>query len=453
MPVSSMFLFERGYSGACALFLICQLVLPYQTRFFPLALTSVFLAISFVALIFMEACRLWHNRSWGTDINSFEGGLGVGLLTVFCFSAFVANNSQTQFVRAYFMSAVTYVVVRSFFAKRVNMSVITNVLLAYLLINGALVLLQLLFGHSFFVATYFVNGGVGDYRYPIGIQDIPTMAGLYAALAAVWLICRISFGALRLSFFPVLAVFLGAASVLLCASRASIVTLMVGFLALLGASLIHAVRKEALALLLGVVLSGFLFAYWASGFTEAREGLDYKILVAASLPDGSRPVRVDGSVQQRMLAAKMVADVVEEQVERGSFLIPMFGVGIGNAESYYKEYVSGHGKPPWADDVGRNTISIHNSFLEFLFEAGGLAFLLLVVFSALPLVKAIRSRDESLLTLAVLFLSLSSWMLWHDYLRNRPYWILLAMMASAVAAQSKKRERESLEVLSQGMSR
>jgi len=432
--------FRYGIYG----FLLTLLFVPYQTKLSGYAIPSLFLALCLCAVL----VGFVLNRPSVTDFfYSSEGKLWTGFLFFFVLSAVVINHSKAVYLQAYFVSLVTYLVFR-LSGTIINPDKLLKWIPSYLILNGLFSYAQIWGGPAWYPAAYIVNGGLSDFRMPYGLQDIPTTAGLFSAVLLVGVMAKFSLeNNKKVGVVALLAMFMGGGSVLLAASRASLLAVAVGVLIVTAFVILKKGRPVNLILMVGAITGGLVISYVACIDSNAYRPIRYKIV------EPLLKMRLsDGSFQQRLLTLKMVADEfgpaspvsqaspaspVSQASHTRSVLMLLFGIGIGNAESHYGEYLSS-GKPEWADKIGQQTISVHNSFVEFLFEAGAIVFGFFSFITAYVLYRAIRSRREELIPYIIMFVSLCAWMLFQDYLRNRPFWLLLGILAAFAAKQRPK---------------
>lgn len=395
------------------LFLFLVFFVYYQTILLPGTLHSWILMLGFG----LTLPRIMYRSAKEGYSLPYDYTLVLGLVVLLVLS-FVANFGDTTLsqLQAYLLALVCYVFVRENMPD-IAPSFIRTLLFWFLLINSIFVILQFYTG-EFFPARYLAAGDP-PLMLPSGVSDGPTKNGMLQAFALSVFFARFIAGVEKVKVLEIVTFVIGVAALILSASRAGLaafilaVPISVGLLMLSRKRAAQKTRRSRKIVYVFLVLLMALFVRVITSFTQFIDPHEYSY--AASVIAFKLSQREDDSIGERFITS---STALSEAVGNP---IQLLGVGFG-VGSFEKT-------------VG---INLHNSYIEFLFEAGLLGAILLwsLVFHVVR--KALKSGQilDALPFIAGL-ISIMGFMAFHDVLRGRTFWIPLAIVGSIAYGRMK----------------
>jgi hypothetical protein len=339
----------------------------------------------------------------------------IALLAFLLVIGFLANLgfSTVSSLKAYLLSLGCYVFARENM-PRVDTSFFISLLTWFLLINSVLTILQFVTG-DFFPARHLAAGDP-PLVLPSGVSDGPTKNGMLQAFALSVLFARFAWSRTGSAFLQGMLILLGTIALVLSTSRAGIVA----FLAAAVVCIIFVVvyrkkgkesrkrsflRSYAFPLILVAL---FIRIVAIAPRLAGMQGYNYVANVIAH----KLSRQADGSIQERFHTSSTAFELARSNP------LQLFAVGSGVGAF---ENLEG--------------INIHDSYLEFSFEVGLVAFFALAYLTVHVVRKALsRGNVSEVLPLIMGLVSTMVFMAFHDVLRGRTFWLPLGMLASLAYA-------------------
>jgi len=431
-----MRLIERGLLWV---FLFLIFVVHYQTTLFFGTLHSLVLLMGFAVTVPLLTAEV-ADADYAI---SKDYAIGLGML-VLVLVGFAVNlwRADSFYLKTHLMSFACYGFVRHAM-QGVSLRRVEQLVAWFLVVNSILMILQLVTG-QFYVASWLAAGNP-PLAIPSGLADGPTKNGMLHGAALSLVFARLIVNRPRIVSLDSLALALGALTLLLTISRASVAGVAVAVCAVAflsgrirrraGASRRFGIRfrqRAGIVVALTVVLSG---AWAGVSYLNSKSGesgssawlasvLSYKFLPQV----GESGDFEDASLNTRFATAEAV----------GRYLLdnPLYlalGTGPGTFEKIYAEIAPTLGQ---TGAILTHDVSTHNSYLEVLVEGGVLLLIALLALVWHIVAKAIR-RPDALETLPFLgwLVSTMVFMAFHDVIRGRIFWIPLAVVAACAYGQ------------------
>jgi hypothetical protein len=399
------------------LFLISVFFFYYQFSFLPGSPHTFIMLLGLTLLLPSFHIRL--NRA-GVKL-SFDYLL-ILLIATILIVGFFLNFKLTSGLKlqAYFLMLLTYVYVKES-TKQDTIRFILKLCKVFILVNGTFLIIQTLTG-DFFPARYLAAGDP-HLRIASGVSDGATKNGFLvlfclSALFANFICKNLKFTILDFSIF-----LFGIISLALSASRAGIISFIAVVFVGTIFSIIQNLRDKQFRIRRYFYLS-IIFFFGGIISLANYFNLDWKLLYELSNREDTYGLNVivyksgnffDDSTAERLSAFKYMITLLEEN--------PLYyfaaGMGAGTFERL-------------------NGINIHNSWLELIIITGIYGFSLFIILNAYILIHALRNRYLLLITPMIFSLfSMMIFMLAHDILRGRIYWIALGIIAGYVSISQK----------------
>jgi hypothetical protein len=425
------------------LFLIVEMTIHYHTRFVPGTLHSWVLVAG--CLVTLPGLL----RQYGSRPSQLPRDYRIVALIAVCVAAgYVINGAAADALtfQAYVLSLASYVFVREQ-GSRLPLSQFYSLNAWFLVVNSLLMLAQFQTGH--FYPARLLAAGDPPLLLPSGFADGPTKNGILHGCALAIVFARVVALRVPLASIDGAALLLGAFALLLTTSRAAVA----GFLAaaLLCTAVVLVWRRGAGAVMLRPRLTAAVLT--AAVFLTVFAGERYVVVTrrpaAAAAADGTAaaaPVNarqyassvvVFKFISKARLSAMMSDDSIATRfatMGTAAYVLArnpwhaVIGTGLGTFSTLFARFGS---TLPHTGDIDFQDTSAHNSYLEFLVEAGLIAFVLLLALVVHVGRAAFRRPDwyNALPLVAMVAVSMGA-MMFHDVLRGRIFWVPLGLLAA-----------------------
>jgi len=406
-------------------FLLCVFFIYYETKFVPGALHSWLMVIGLILSIPIFVNKYLRHRS----------SLPLDYLLIFClFSIIVLGfcvNFQTAErldFQAYVLMLATYVYVRENTATD-TFEFLRLLLKYFLLINGLLVIIQLLSG-SYFPAR-FLAAGDPPLIIASGVSDGPTKNGMLISFALSFLVSGIIFKRIPFSLFDALVFLVGLTSLIISSSRAGLLSFIaVVFFGLLF-SFLQVVRRQReynIDFTKIILFSAFIYI----SFLIIDDSIGFEIFYAFRDPLADR-YGADTVVYKLTTFSDSSS---EDRFDTASFFVRKF------FESPFHFLSVGFGTGTFEKLYGLN---MHNSYLELIFTTGFWGFLAFSLLVGSGTLRALSKKNPTVIVPVIFSLiSIMVFMSAHDVLRGRIFWIALGMISAYSYSHSRRDNRVTL---------
>ena len=403
-------------------FLISVFFLYYETRFIPGAIHSWIVVLGLLVLMPIACSSLLKK----TARVSYDY-LFIGAILLIIFLGFLINFSTATWIntQAYILMLLTYIYVKESTTES-TLDFILKILRTFLVINGILVIAQLVTG-EFFPARYIATGNP-PLIIPSGVSDGPTKNGFLVVFGVSALIANFFFKRLTYSHSDALIILLGAISLFASGSRAAIVSAIGVFMFGILFALVQSIKDKRFTLssrvlimfpaLLGGIIYfnvkfGWELSYVLGDFSSSTSGMDLIKFKIQNFIDDSALERLKGY------------DFLTVLMQNMPFQFFTLGIGAGSFETLY----------------GSN---IHNSWMELFIVSGLIGFVIFLSLNIYVIVQALKSNVALYVTpLMFSLLSIMIFMMAHDILRGRIYWVALGIIAGYTHLSKKRRSIDS----------
>ena len=401
------------------LFVICVFFIYYQTKFFPGSVHSWIMMFGFLLM----TPALYARSIRGDSKVSFDVFL-VLLLIAIVTLGYVINISTATYsnFQAYIMMLLTYIYVKQNTNSN-TLPFINKLVRVFLLINGILIIMQTFTG-GYFPAKYLASGDP-PLQIASGVSDGPTKNGFLVSFALSIMLANLIFKKLKFSLVDLMIFIIGFVSLILAASRAGLISF--GAVLLLGGgfAVFQSLRDRQYKLSISFLA---LISFFVAGvlFTISYFNLDYSLLYDLRDSEaGNYGLNVMVYKTSNFLDAS-----VAERFDGFSFFHELFvdsplhlfsvGLGAGSFETL-------------------NGLNMHNSWFELLITTGVYGFVIFVVLVSSVVFKALRKKD-SIKYVPIIFalLSIMVFMLAHDVLRGRIFWLGLGIISGVTALSNSR---------------
>lgn len=391
-------------------FLVCIFFLYYQTRFFPGSVHS-YIMLAGLLLIVPSACLAVCRGCFKVSYD-YVIVFVMMLLIVFGYVLNISTTSWAKF-QSYVLMLLTYVYVKEN-TDESTIAFVLKVIKVFLVVNGVLILFQV-FTAGFYPAKYLASGNP-PLLIPSGLSDGPTKNGFLVAFSLSVMMAHFIFKKLSFSVFDFFVFVLGLVSLVFSASRAGLISFMA--VSLVGScfAIVQSLRNNEFRISRVFILAVSCI-FVGVVYSVDRLGIHMNMLYGLRDPDiGSYGLNViiyklsnfmDSSVLERVSGYSFLLTLICDKP------LQFFTVGIG-AGSF--EILNG--------------LNVHNSWLELLVATGVNGFLLFVVLNIYQLFRALTGEMALRLTPMIFALiSIMVFMMAHDVLRGRIFWIALGIIA------------------------
>jgi hypothetical protein len=389
-------------------FIITVFFFYYEMRFFPLTLHSIFLFLGLLSMVISLAITTTKN---GLAAVKIPHDVIIALaLSIVIIIGFVLNISTATFsnLQAYLLGLICYIFVRVN-GHLIQIDWFFEIIQIFLLINSLLILLQFTTGRGF-VASYFAAGDP-LMVIPSGVSDGPTKNGMLHAFAMSLLIGELLFSEKKRVLVNLSIIIIALPGLILSASRAAVA----GFLVVMFVALVlilfyrnkNLIRNKKGMYSVFILLSAVLVIIINFGLVSILDHEDKSAKAAADIvlykftasDDDSYSDRFENIEKVKIIAFKSLAMIIT------------FGIGVGSFETINQGF------------------NIHNSYLEIFLQTGLLGTILFLIIIFFVLRNMFRSKQITK-TIPVFFglFSIMVFMLFHDILRGRIFWLPLALL-------------------------
>lgn len=437
------------------LFLVVELTIHYQTRFIPGTPHSWVLLVGCLATV----PTLVHK--YGTQPWLIPGDYRiVAALAIVLVIGYLVNWSSADPLtfQAYVLSLASYVFVREQ-AAQLSLRHFYTVNAWFLIANSLLMLAQFHTGHYY--PAQFLAAGNPPLLLPSGFADGPTKNGILHSAALAIVFARVVALRVPLASIEGAAMLLGGFTLLLTTSRAGVAAFVLTTLACMGVVMFspgemrRMLRARVPALALSIL--AFLSVYGGGGYALALPGRKTDApapspAVSAKPAEPSPATAAVPGVDAQQYASNVVSFKFVSKARPSAMLSDdsiatrfatmytaayilahypvhaIIGTGLGTFSRLFARFGSGL---PHTGDIDFRDTSAHNSYLEFLVEAGLISFVLLIALVLHVGHVALRRRDwYDALPLACMVSVAMGSMLFHDVLRGRVFWVPLGLLAA-----------------------
>jgi hypothetical protein len=408
------------------LFLLMIFFVYYETILIPGTLHTWLI---FFGLIF--TIPIINKKYSGSEIKLPLDYILILILVLVIVLGFLVNYSTTDWInfQAYILMLATYIYVKENTTDD-TLAFLYSIIKYFILIHGLLVMLQLFTG-SYFPAR-FLAAGEPALTIATGVFDGPTKNGMITSFALSFMFAKFILKNYSFSLFDTLIFFIGIIALLASAQRAGTISFGVVVIFVSIFMLLQSIRKKRYASVLSSIAIVIITTFSAVTLIT-QYGLDfqslYDILYYLRDPDANI-YGLDVVIYKLSVFNDDSALARFNTIEYGlkKFVdspLPFFSVGFGTG-TFEKIY----------------GINVHNSYFELLFTTGFLGFFVFLFLVVHVVLKAL-SRPNVLEIIPVLFAlgSFMVFMLVHDVLRGRMFWIALGI-TSAFAYSNLGRKKE-----------
>ncbi len=336
---------------------------------------------------------------------------------------FLVNYSTVDWLnfQAYVLMLATYVYVKEN-ATIETLHFLSSVIKYFLLINGLLMIGQLL-GGDFFPAR-FLAAGDPPLIIASGVSDGPTKNGMLISFALSYMFAGLIFRNIPFSVFDASIFFIGLISIIIATSRAGILSFL--FVVVFGCifALFQYLKKNKIYILKISSIFYISSIVFLLIFISIRYSLNFETLYNLRSPT-SNPYGLDvmlyklnnygdGSTEERFSSILFFAQMLFESPI--NFL--SVGFGTGTFEALYG-------------------LNIHNSYLELIFTTGFMGFFVFL-FLIRSILRKSMSGPNVIIIIPVVFslLSIMIFMSTHDVIRGRIFWFALGFLSSFAYSKS-----------------
>ena len=388
-------------------FIISVFFFYYEMRFFPLTLHSIFLFLGLISIIISLAIKKVEKGFYSLKI-SFDIILAV-IFSLIIIIGFILNISTATFsnLQAYLLGVVCYIFVRVN-AYLISIDWFLKIVKLFLIINSILILIQFITGVGF-VATYFAAGDP-LMIIPSGVSDGPTKNGMLHVFAMSLVLGQLIFSVNKKFILNLYILILSFPGLILSASRAA----MVAFAIVLTTTILFSLfsrnkklfRNKKGIFSIFVLASIIVVILINIGVVNILDNESKELKQASDIVLFKLTATQDDSFLERFENINIVESIATKSWP--SFIT--FGIGVGSFETINKGF------------------NIHNSYLEVLLQTGLLGFSVFVTMLIYNFRKLFSSNNIT--TLIPIFLGLLAimvFMIFHDILRGRIFWLPLAL--------------------------
>jgi hypothetical protein len=438
-------------------FLIVELTIHYQTRFIPGTLHSWVLVVGCL-LTLPELIR-----KYGARPSRLPGDYRIiALMAVCLLVGFIVNWSSANPItlQAYVLSLASYVFVREQGA-RLPLAQFYSLNKWFLIANSVLILAQFQTDH--FYPARFLAAGNPPLLLPSGFADGPTKNGVIHGAALAIVFARVVALRIPLASIEGAALLLGAFSLLLTTSRAGVAGVLATTVLCTAIVLLTRRRGSGAALRPRVPATVLVALVVLTVLGGGRYAVTTRQPVAAPAPVASLPVNTQQhagavppvpspQVNAQQYAANVVAFKFVSKARPSTMMSDdsiatrfatmhtavyilvrnpphaIVGTGVGTFSKLFARFGS---TLPHTGDIDFRDTSAHNSYLEFLVEAGLVSFVLLLML-VLQVGRVAFGRPDwyDALPLASMVSVAMGAMMFHDILRGRVFWVPLGLLAA-----------------------
>ncbi|MEE9118862.1 MAG: O-antigen ligase family protein [Calditrichia bacterium] len=389
-------------------YLTVYLTVQYMTKFSPYTLYTLVM-IPGLLVAMMIAIKNRHQNKYSVPLDVLIFFLAVLLFTI---SALMINGTESSMIdiRRYFVSFSAYFFVR-YTVGSLNKKIILSIFSIYLIASGILSLLQIYGGERFYLSFYLadkVNCGAGY----CGFANFSNISGVLILWPLSVIIAMISTAELKSGSIRMVhwfAIVLGTIGLYFTFSRAGWLGLFVALMITLATVIV--LKKPFYTILRAAAVVIVIFVCASFIPTPADSHREVKLRV------------IDYSSYTRIVTARVALhDVIRKR--------PIWGVGVGKFPDYYQRFHTNLSEMAKKQVDPRERINVHNSYLEYIVEVGTLPSVVMFIFIACIIINAARgSISNPAFPFIIGLIAVSVWMFFHDFFKDRLFWIALAMVA------------------------
>ena len=407
-------------------FLLMIFFIYYETILIPGTLHTWLI---FVGLIF--TIPILNKKYGGAEIKLPLDYILILILVLVIVLGFLVNYSTTDWInlQAYILMLATYIYVKENTTDD-TLAFLSSVIKYFILIHGLLVILQFLTG-SYFPAKYLAAGDP-PLTMATGVFDGPTKNGMITSFALSFMFAKFILRNYSFSLSDTFIFLIGIIALLASAQRAGVISfgVIVVFVSIF--MLLRSIRKKRYASILSsitiVTIATFtvatLFLQYGLDFQALHDFL-YDLRDPDANPYGLNVVIYKLSVFNDDSASERFNTIEYGLKQFVESPLPFFTVGFGTG-TFEKIY----------------GLNVHNSYFELLFTTGFLGFFVFL-YLVVHVVRRALSKHNVFEIIPVLFAlgSFMVFMLAHDVLRGRMFWIALGI-SSAFAYSNPVRDKQ-----------
>ncbi len=425
------------------LYIIVYFAIPYVTKFSSYSIHSLILFVGGSILVIALLRQPMYMKE------SFTGILYIflAMVVMFIFSAFVMNAGDLEDgIKAYIASMAAFLFIY-WGARFISMDVINWFFYIYLFASGLLAYAQV-FGGATYYPSHHMGGGVSSV-YGMGFANFSSHGAALVLMPLAVVIAWLSVaGNINLTTRRValVAISFGTVALIFSLSRAAWLGLLVGslivFIALKNAHM--PIRRFTLAMVV-VLLSGTA-AYLIAPeqhrmYMLAKIHINVPAKIHINVP-AKIHINVPAKIHINVPAKIHINDDTHDFSARTRLVTmkaglvtlaakPVWGVGIGRFPEYYEAYLAKIDPDKRAMLTQRTRLGAHNAYLDIAVESGLIVFSFYVFLIGLVVVRGLRGGIPSVaFPFAVALSALMVWMLFHDALKDRLFWIMLGLVSA-----------------------
>jgi hypothetical protein len=403
-------------------FILNIFFLYYETKFLPGTLHGL-LVLSGIGLLMIRWVSI--NSTENTiSFDVFLAGLFIFIILISFFTQIISMLFEsesflaTQFLnlRAYLFMPLTFLYMKFAF-KSEDYWFLLKVCKWFLITNSLLMLAQLTTG-SFYIAKL-IAAGEGAYYIPSGWFDGPTKNGMIIAFAFSIHFGRFLFLDHKFTLTDWIGLALGFATLPIAASRAGLISVIAIVMAAFFLNIIFKSRRSnkqrnfggairTSIFLLAAFVSVFLFVGDPKSFVDTIENV------------GEEASTISAIVYK---ATNILDDSISERFEFWSTFID----GI----KQYPTVILSVGWGPGYFEISNQGNNMHNSYLELLFQLGLMGAIFFVSLLVYVCNLSQPLSNKYMLPIFLAMLSVMIFMMAHDVLRGRLFWMSLGILAAS----------------------
>lgn len=425
-PVQKMTLTRVATLNLLA-YLLSYLLVPYRTAFVGVTLHTLILLVGISLWVLASRGEPGALSIWRTD----RLVLGLLIVTWVISIAFSGRPWSSDYAYAHAVGFISFVFVY-LTARHVNHDIVYWVLALYCIASFPLFALQVYIGPSFYVSEYL--GGKVDTWFGTGFISSSGQAGLFMMWIVVILGSRLSVASMcRAGWLIWAGLVAGAAGIAFSLSRSALLGTVVGLLAIGLLLKAHNARLHRWALV--IILAVFSISLAFSLPSTITHYKNSKLAFLSENPELTDTATASGLVMDASTNTRLELWKVAVRAWKEA---PIWGIGMGEFPSFYSAHLRSMSAEEKKVLDKKERHSPHNSYLEWAVELGVFPFVALLTMIGIVLKRGVGTNPRSnAFPYVIGFISICVWIFFNDYLRDRLFWIALAIAASLTVPRSE----------------
>ena len=340
---------------------------------------------------------------------------------------------------AYIFSFLCYMFVR-YAVKYTSLIWLYKGMLVYLIISGILILLQANAASNLFYPAIFLSStSITPIHQGWGFADISTVAGgitlwMLSIAVALYSFCDDSSTGIKSPtsrFLSMTAIAIGSAGLFYTSCRAAWAGMAIAFISIPAVLLF--LRKTLRHFFQATAIFIFTFSICLISPRKNVYRLQHKINFMSDVLIKPSVSLKDVSTHIKLEAWALAASTIKSN--------PLWGIGVDQfPDLYYKKVFLKLNPLATHIDSENAGINAQNSFLSYMVEVGLLSSLFLFWLMAWAIYKSLAYLDSSSFSFLIGFLTVCVWAIFCDFLKERLFWIALAMLVGLAANPSPASE-------------